>query len=94
MSKIRDSRMSYSIDTAEFEGQVRDVTAYEELWTAVIKRALEDANGGNAEERADARAWLEEAHYKELCEVLGLSGSYLLRMAGASLEEKYIDEKN
>jgi len=88
MSKIRDSRMSYSIDSAEFEGQVRDVTAYEELWTAVIKRALEDSNGGNAEERADARAWLKEAHYKELCEALGLSGSYLLRLAGVSLEEK------
>jgi len=88
MSKIRDSRMSLSIDSAEFEGQVRDVTAYEELWTAVIKRALEDANGGNVEERADARAWLKEAHYKELCEVLGLSGSYLLRMAGVNLDEK------
>jgi len=88
MSKIQDSRMSYSIDTAEFEGQVRDVTAYEELWTAVIKRALEDANGGNAEERAEARAWLKEAQYKELCEVLGLSGSYLLRMAGVNLDEK------
>ena len=88
MSKIQDSRMSYSIDISEFEGQVRDVTAYEELWTAVIKRALEDANGGNAEERAEARAWLEEAHYMELCEVLGLSGSYLLRMAGIRLDEK------
>jgi len=88
MSKIRDSRMSLSIDSAEFEGQVRDVTAYEELWTAVIKRALEDANGGNVEERADARAWLKEEHYKELCEVLGLSGSYLLRMAGVNLDEK------
>jgi len=88
MSKIQDSRMSYSIDISEFEGQVRDVTAYEELWTAVIKRALEDANGGNAEERAEARAWLKEAQYKELCEVLGLSGSYLLRMAGVNLDEK------
>ena len=88
MSKTRDSKLSYSVDTAEFEGQVRDVTAYEELWTAIIKKALEDSNGDNAEERADARAWLKEAHYKELCEGLGLSGSYLLRMAGVNLDEK------
>jgi hypothetical protein len=72
----RDHDNSYTLE--ESEG-VRDITAYEELWTAVIKRALEDAAGNNEAEKLDAESWLRGEHYKDLCSTLGLSHSYLLK---------------
>jgi len=75
MSREYDN--SYTLE--ESEGKGRDITAYEELWTAVIKRALEDAAGGAAAEKLDAESWLRGEHYKDLCSTLGLSHSYLLK---------------
>ena len=78
MSREHDNSYSNSYSLEDSEG-VRDITAYEELWTAVIKRALEDAAGGAAAEKLDAESWLRGEHYKDLCSTLGLSHSYLLK---------------